>query len=147
MICGIDFEGPLSPPEVRSLGYGSWIYAIYCGKGGGPKYVGQSSNLATRFICHPKHTQGDVIYVAAVPSGRRLSEERRLIKELSPPRNGAASRPKRPRHMLQTAGLNIRMTQAERDLINQVGGYEPGVWARGVLLNAARRILKGKGNQ
>lgn len=31
MICGIEFEGPLTPAEARAKGRGSWLYVIYDG--------------------------------------------------------------------------------------------------------------------
>lgn len=141
MSCGLSFTGPMTAAEAREMGYGSWVYVIYFADGRGPKYVGQSSNLATRFTNHPKWSPNDSVYVAAVDAARRLIEERRLIAELNPPMNRTAGRPKKPPELNQTAALTIRMTKAERALIDQVGGSEPGVWARETLLRVARRIL------
>lgn len=55
--------------------------------------------------------------------------------------NKRPGRPPKPIEDRQTASLNIKMKPAERALIDQVGGSEPGVWARETLLRVARRIL------
>lgn len=140
MICGVHFEGPFTAIEARAKGRGSWVYVIY--DGNGPRYVGQSQNLATRFLSHPHHFGSESIYVAAIPEPDRLAVERLLISKLNPPNNKSPGRPPKPRERKQTAGINLRMTQAERDEIDAVAGTEPGVWARGVLLRVARRLAK-----
>jgi hypothetical protein len=55
--------------------------------------------------------------------------------------NKRVGRPPKPEAAKQKAALTIRMTEAERERIAKAGGYEPGVWARGVLLREADRIL------
>lgn len=53
-------------------------------------------------------------------------------------------RPKKNPADSLSASLVIRMKPADRELIDNVGGSEPTVWAREALLRLARRILKGK---
>lgn len=144
MICGIDFCGPMSAAEAKAMGRGSWVYVVY--DGSGLRYVGQSTNLATRMTSHEQCGPGATIFVASVPYVDRLATERRLINELRPRFNKGAGRPQKPQGQALSASLKIKMKPADRDLIDRAAGGEPTVWAREALLRLARRILGKEGS-
>jgi hypothetical protein len=52
-------------------------------------------------------------------------------------------RPKKPRDELQTSHVYVRMTAAEKELIDQASAdMGQSEWARNILTRAARRQLK-----
>lgn len=60
------------------------------------------------------------------------------MAEMSDKRRG---RPARAPELALSASLNLRLTEADRELIDRVcGPGGPSEWARAVLLRAARRL-------
>lgn len=56
--------------------------------------------------------------------------------------NKRMGRPPKDPEDRQTARLEIRMTQAELDLIEAAAGEKISTWARDVLVKAAKRAVK-----
>lgn len=142
MICGINFDGPLTAAEARARGRGSWVYVIY--DGAGPRYVGQSTNLETRIVGHSQYGPGMTIFVADVTREERLAIEARLITELRPRFNKPAGRPRKLPGERLSSGLNIKMTQADKALIELASGGEPTAWARRELIREAQQLTEGQ---